>query len=177
MLRLSQPQAHCAGAGETSLIARGCGEGYLDAGDGHAAFADSGSATFHRAGPDIARGKNAGKAGLKRTRSTFARFPGGRIRHVGSRFDKSLFVPLDLARQPFGARIGANHGKNRDDPVPFLNGRKRLDRVLVFLPGLSLPLLDGGQPFDYLAFASYHGLFGKALGQGLSVPAVLRGYR
>ena len=50
-----------------SAIGRG-GEGDLDAGDGHAAFADSGSTTFHRAGTDIAGGKNAGKTGLERTR-------------------------------------------------------------------------------------------------------------
>jgi hypothetical protein len=44
-----------------------------------------------------------------------------------------------------------------DGLAVFLNGRKRLHRVLVFLAGFSLPLLDRSQPFDRLAFVSQNG--------------------
>ena len=62
-----------------------------------------------------------------------------------------------------------------DDLAVLLSGRKRLDPVLVFLPCLSLPLLDRGQTFDRLAFVSHDGIFGKALGQGLRITLVLSG--
>ncbi len=45
--------------------------------------------------------------------------------------------------------------------------------MLVFLLGLSLPLLDGGQTFDRSAFVSHDGMFGKALGQGFCITAIL----
>ena len=74
----------------------GCGEGELDAGDGHASFADRSRATFNRAGSNIARRKNMGQAGLERARLAFALFPRGRIHHGGSGFDESSIVAFDF---------------------------------------------------------------------------------
>jgi hypothetical protein len=62
-----------------------------------------------------------------------------------------------------------------DDLVVFLSERKRLDRVLVFPFGLILPLFDGGQTFDRLAFVSHDGIFGKALFQHLRITPILGG--
>jgi hypothetical protein len=47
--------------------------------------------------------------------------------------------------------------------------------VLVFLFGLSFPLLDRGQTFDRFAFVSHDAIFGKALRQGLRIIPVLSG--
>ena len=57
-----------------------------------------------------------------------------------------------------------------------LHALKRLDGVLVFLFGLGLPLLDGGQALDRAAFISHDGLVGEALNQDFRVFAVLRGH-
>jgi hypothetical protein len=73
------------------------------------------------------------------------------------------------AREISGEAVGD------DGLAVFLNGRKRLDRVLVFLPGFSVPLLDRGQTSDRLAFVSHNGMFGKALVQGLRIIPVLGG--
>jgi hypothetical protein len=59
-----------------------------------------------------------------------------------------------------------------DGLAVFLSGCKRLDRVLVLLPGLSDPLLDGGQTLDCLAFVSHNGIFDKTLSQSLLLTAV-----
>ena len=92
----------------------------LHTGDGHPAFTDCCCTTFHRAGPDIARGENVWKTRFERSRLAFIFFPRGSVRYVRSRFDKSFFVALDLDWQPFGARDGADHGKDcrRFDNAP-----------------------------------------------------------
>src|SRR5437660_787523 len=56
-----------------------------------------------------------------------------------------------------------------------MNGRERLNAVLVFLFGLRLPLLDGGQAFDRLAFVAHDSMFGEAPRQGLGIAPVLGG--
>jgi len=53
----------------------GCGEGELDAGDGHAAFADRSGTSLDRSGANITRGKNTGQAGLERSWPVFIVFP------------------------------------------------------------------------------------------------------
>ncbi len=94
----------------------------MDAGDGHAAFAHSGGATFYRPGPDIARGKNTRKAGLERAWAGVCSFS---RRANPPRSEPVLINPFSSRsispRQPFGAGIGANHGKNggRSDHAPF----------------------------------------------------------
>jgi hypothetical protein len=45
------------------------------------------------------------------------------------------------------------------------NDRDRLNRVLVLLLRFDLPLLDGGEPFDRLAFVLDYGILGKAMRQ------------
>lgn len=62
-----------------------------------------------------------------------------------------------------------------DGLAAFLSERKRLDRMLVFLLGLGLPSLDGGQPFDRFALVSHDGIFSKALGHSLGIAAVFGG--
>jgi hypothetical protein len=73
--------------GVASLIASRCGEGDLDAGNGHAAFADSGRATFHRAGtghrPRQKRAEGWSREGPVDAHSLSNR----RIGYVGSRFE------------------------------------------------------------------------------------------
>src|SRR5438034_5568747 len=54
----------------------------------------------------------------------------------------------------------------------FPGGRERLDRVLVFLPGLRLPLLDRYQASVRLAFVPHDGVFSKTLGKGFAVTSI-----
>src|SRR6185436_942370 len=62
-----------------------------------------------------------------------------------------------------------------DGLVAFLHGGERLDRVVVFFPGLSLPLFYGGQTFDRLSFIPHDGILGKALVEGLRITPVFGG--
>src|SRR5258707_14867237 len=55
-----------------------------------------------------------------------------------------------------------------DGLVAFAGGRERLDRVLVFLLGLRLPLRDRCQASVNLAFVAHDGVFRETLGKGLA---------
>src|SRR3989442_12493242 len=54
----------------------------------------------------------------------------------------------------------------------FPGGRERLDRVLVFLPGLRLPLLDRCQASVRLAFVPHDGVFSETLGKGFAFTSI-----
>src|SRR5437879_4740680 len=84
----------------------------LDIGRSHAAFADCGGTTFHRAGAHIARSKNSWQTCFKRTGLMFTRLPGWRRGHAGPGFDESFVVALDFGRQPVRAWACADHGKH-----------------------------------------------------------------
>jgi hypothetical protein len=57
--------------------------------------------------------------------------------------------------------------------IVLLSRRQRLDRVLVFLLGLSLPSLDRVHAFECVAFVSHDGVFGKALDHGLRITPIV----
>src|SRR5207247_8958284 len=59
-----------------------------------------------------------------------------------------------------------------DGLVAFPGGRERLDRVLVFLPGLRLPLLDRCQASVRLAFVPPHRVFRELPGKGFAVTSI-----
>ncbi len=68
------------------------GDGRLHAGDGHAAFADGGGATFDRTGTHIADRENTRAAGFERSGQALVRFPRRRVGHIHSSLDESLGV-------------------------------------------------------------------------------------
>ena len=83
---------------------------------------------------------------------TFALFPGRRVGHGGAGLDESFLIALDLGRQPLGARIGADHGKNRgrpNDPPFAVLGVFQLDFFEHFVPG-HLANLGVGKNLDVL---------------------------
>src|SRR5271165_3093134 len=80
--------------------------------DRHATLAYCGGAAFHRAGAHVARGEDAWAARLQRPRQTADAFPRGSVDDCVAGFYKALFIALDLERQPSGAWLGANHGKD-----------------------------------------------------------------
>ena len=51
-----------------------------------------------------------------------------------------------------------------------LDGIDRLNCVVVFLLGLDMPLLDGGQPFDGSPFIFYNSMIDEALPELTKVP-------
>src|SRR5258708_34435935 len=59
-----------------------------------------------------------------------------------------------------------------DGLVTFPGGHERLDRVLVFLLGLRLPLLDRYQASVRLAFVPHDGVFSETLGKGFAVISI-----
>src|SRR5208283_3499086 len=80
--------------------------------DRHATLAYCGGAAFHRAGAHVARGEDAWAARLQRPRQTADAFPRGSVDDCVAGFYKALFIALDLERQPTGAWLGADHGKD-----------------------------------------------------------------
>src|SRR5271166_2240901 len=80
--------------------------------DRHATLAYCGGAAFHRAGAHVACGEDAWAARLQRPRQTADAFPCGSVDDCVAGFYKALFIALDLERQPSGARLGADHGKD-----------------------------------------------------------------
>src|SRR5581483_2252877 len=66
--------------------------------DSRAPLAHRGSATFHRTGTHIARGKDAWPTRLKRPRRTILAFPGRGIGDCMAGFDEALGITLDFRR-------------------------------------------------------------------------------
>ena len=88
----------------------------------HAAFTHGGGAAFDRAGADIPGGEDAGAARLQRAGCAGGIFPGGCGGDGVTGFDEASFVALDLGREPVGAGLGTDHGKDgrRLDGAPFV---------------------------------------------------------
>src|SRR6202049_1399989 len=74
-----------------------------------------------------------------------------------------------------GRAAGESPGEPTGDDSGFvlLSRRQRLDRVLVFLLGLSLPPLDGVHPFERVAFVSHDRVFSKELGHCFRISPIV----
>src|SRR5271166_634228 len=80
--------------------------------DRRAALADSGGATFHRAGAHVARGKDTWLACLQRPGRAAYTLPRRRAKDRMAGFDEAFFIALDLRREPGGAWHCADQGKD-----------------------------------------------------------------